>query len=807
MEKDKKVKYVRSSGSRPAARRPVKRYEAEKLTIPKMIGKSLGVVGTTLAIMLLIVVVAVCVILVGLAMYISQFADTDFDISLEDAELNTSSFIYAYDKDGSEVMIKQLSSDKNRVLIDIEELPAHVLYAFIAREDARFLEHDGVDWKRTVAVTFRMFAAGGTDGGSTITMQLVRDITGDKEITIGRKLREIFRALAMEEKYTKSDIMESYLNRIGFGGTSYGIYSASLRYFGKSPSDLTIAEAAILAGIVKSPSAINPYADLTKCREQQLNVLDAMYAQGYITTQEYDEAVAEKVRFARPVYGDDFGYIDERYNEYYGIQDENDDNDDLYYENVSWEELGKMEDTYTPYKWNGDYTVTQNWYVDAAIEQIVEDMAELRGIEYEEARDLFYHGGYTAYLNMDIEMQNMIEEKFKDPYLCLSSYDENETDSKNLIQGSFVVMNYSGAVLALVGGLGEKEGDGCFNRATQDPQMIGSTIKPLAVYSTAVESNTITYSTFLKNISGKVPVEAMGAGDHTGLSGYDPTDNTYRWPHNFGEEGYYGDGLYWPAWYAVQKSLNTIAVNVLSRIGLQSAYDQLKRLHFELDPVNDMAYSPLGQGTITNGVVLTDLAAAYAMIGNGGLYYEPSLYSKVVDSDGRIVLSQNVVGERVISSDTAWIVNRMMRKVVLDQYGTGRHADLGDIEVIGKTGTANDLSTYSFVGLTPSYIACYRISRDNHKEIPQPGGWRTIATVWHDVMVDVVAGEPAQSFVPDPSTIQLKYCAETGLIATADCPSTEIGYYRKDNIPQVCDSKHDGTYWAEHGSTEIPLYD
>ena len=809
MNNDRKVKYVKIGEEPAPSRRTARRSAPEKVTVGRVLLKSAGVIGTTLAAMALIIVIAMCIVVTGLALYITQFAETDFDVSLEDAELNTSSFVYAYDANGDEVMIKQLSSDQNRVLIKLEDLPNHVIYAFIAVEDARFFDHDGVDWKRTVAVTAEMFLRGGTDGGSTITQQLVRDITGDKEVTIGRKLREIFRALEMEKKYTKSDILESYLNRIGFGGTSYGIASASLRYFDKTPDKLTIAEAAILAGIVRSPTAWNPYSDLKSCKGRQTEVLQRMYEQGYISTQEYEDALVEQVHFRLPVYGDYFGYVDERYNEYYGIQDENDDDDDLYYENVSWEELGIEESNYEPYKWNGDYVVSQNWYVDAAIDQIVNDLAELRGITKDAARTLFYKGGFKAYLNMDIEMQNKVEEVFRDPLNVLRWYDENETDSKNLIQGSFVIMNYSGSVLALVGGIGEKEGDACFNRATQDTQMIGSTIKPLSIYSLAIEKNLITYSTELKDISGKIPVEAMGTdNEYTAEDGYDPTDNTIRWPHNFQEYGF-GSGLYWPAWYAVQKSMNTIAVNVMSKVGLQNAYTHLtEKLHFTLDPVNDMAYSPLALGAFTDGITLVTLAAAYAIMGNGGLYYEPYLYSKVVDSDGRIVLSQNVVGESVISPDTAWITNRLMRTVITDNTGgTGRNADLGDIEVVGKTGTANDSSAYAFVGLTPNYVACFRISRDNHKEIPQQnGGWETLAVVWHRVMEPVTEGEGPQSFTPNNDVVVLNYCIETGLIATDNCPSTEIGYYRKSHIPISCDSKHDNTYWTEHGNNEIPFY-
>ena len=805
MNNDKKVKYVKVGEEPISSKRTSRRSVPEKVTVGRVVLKSLGVIGTTLAAIALIIVIAICIVVTGLALYITQFAESDFDISLEDAELNTSSFVYAYDANGDEVMIKQLSSDQNRVPIKIEDLPKHVIYAFISIEDARFFDHDGVDWKRTVAVTVMMFIKGGTEGGSTITQQLVRDITDDKDITIGRKLREIFRALELEKKYTKSDILESYLNRIGFGGTSYGIASAAYHYFNKSPSDLTIAEAAILAGVVRSPSAWNPYVDLKTCKGRQTEVLKQMYQQGYISTQEYEDALAEQVRFRLPVLGDYFGYVDERYNEYYGIQDENASDEDLYFENMTWEELGIEESAYVPYKWDGNYEVSQNWYVDAAIDQVIRDMAELRGITYDAAKTLFYKGGFKAYLNMDIEMQNAIEEVMRDPYNCLLWYNENETDPKNLIQASFVIMNYSGSVLALVGGIGEKEGDACFNRATQDTQMIGSTIKPLSVYSLGVEKNIINYSTMIWDMAGKVPADAMGEGVNLGNYYYDPTDDTVRWPYNFERD--LGTNQYLPAWYAVQQSKNTIAVNVLSRVGLQSAFTHLtEKLRFTLDPVNDMAYSPMALGALTDGITLTTLAAAYAIMGNGGLYYEPYLYSKVVDSDGRIVLSQNIMGESVISPDTAWITNRFMRTVVLDPGGTGQYASLGDIEVVAKTGSANDSSAYAFVGLTPSYVACYRISRDNHHEIPQGGGWNTLAKVWNKVMTAATEGDGPQSFTPNPDVIVLNYCSETGLIATQSCPNTVVGYYRKSGIPATCDSKHDGNYWKEHGQTEVPFY-
>lgn len=810
--KDKKTQYLKIDGDESvSSKKPrvkKKKQPLGKLTVPQKIGKCCAVVGTTLLCMVLVVIIAACIVATGLTIYVMQFAESDFDINLEDVELNYSSFVYAKNSDGENVVMKQLSADENRVWVDLTDLPQHTIDAFISAEDARFFEHDGVDWKRTVAVTVKALLSGGTEGGSTITQQLVRDITGDDDVNVGRKLREIFRALALEQKYTKQDILESYLNRIAFGGTSYGIASAALRYFDKDVSELTVAESAILAGIVRSPSNFNPYANLSKCRQYQLRALKNMYSYGYLTTQQYEDAVNEQVKFRLPVKGDDFGYVDERYNEYYGIADEEDD--DLYYENVSWDEIGedeKQEENDVPYKWNGSYEVTQDWYMDAAIYQVVEHLAQMKGITSEAARTLLYNGGFSIYMNVDLDLQTKISELFENPLTCVKESALDYTkDKDDCLQAAFVLMNYSGDVLAIAGGLGEKEGDNCFNRAFQAKQVIGSTIKPLAVYSVAIENNAIYYSTMIKDISGKINADTAGVDVNNPINGYDKEDNTVRWPHNYEESGF-GSEKYVTAYYGLYKSMNTLAVNTLSRVGVVKAFEQLNKFGFELDATNDMAWSPLALGQLTNGIALTDLAAAYAIMGNGGLYYEPYFYSQVLDSDGKVVLSQNSVGTQLISSDTAWIVNRMMKGVVTDPVGSGRYAALDNIEVIGKTGTANDMSALLFCGLTPSYVGVYRTSFDDNHEVTKADGWITIPRVWGNVMREICDTSYTQNFIADPNVIETNYCTETGLIATSKCPSTAIGYYRPSNIPQSCDSKHDGTYWETHEDPDyIPFY-
>ncbi|MDR1753658.1 MAG: transglycosylase domain-containing protein [Eubacterium sp.] len=788
-KQDKKVEYIdirnksKSFGKKDRTQKTISRGR-----------QALAVTGTVFLSILLILIITFCIVSVALTVYVMQFAENSFDIDLKDVELSMSTFIYAYDEEGNEVELKQLQTDENRVLIDIEELNQHTLDAFVAVEDKRFFEHEGVDWSRTVAVTARAIFSGGTEGGSTITQQLVRDVTQDKKANVGRKLREIFRALSLEDKYTKIDILESYLNRVSFGSTSYGIGSASKHYFDKEAKDLTIAESAILAGLLRSPSNYNPYANLESSRIRQKYALESMYSQGLISTAEYDEALNEKVKFRIPVKGDFYGYTDERYNEYFGIIDgESALEEDLYYENESWDEIKND----VPYKWNG-YDVTQSYYVDAAINQIVEDFSESKGISFEAAKEMFYKGGYKAYLNVDLKMQNVIEEKFRDPYTVLTWYNESAAKS-DLLQAAFIVNDMRGNVKAVAGGLGEKEGDGSYNRATQSRRSIGSTIKPLSVYSLAIDQNIITYSTMIHDISGEI-LNPDNPGNR---------NSRQRWPQNYEEYGY-GTGGYYPAWYAVQKSQNTAAVRVLSMVTREASFAQLtNRLGFStLDPVNDMSWSPLALGALTEGAELIELAAGYQILGNGGMYYKPYFYSKVVDGNGTVILEQDYLGIQAVSPDSAWITNRMVRKVVEDYSGTGRYALLPNVEIIGKTGTNNDMSNLLFAGLTPDYVGVVRIGYDEKKEIAKGSGYKALARIWSDVMVDLIDTSAPKSFVPDSTVLTLSYCTETGLLATSKCPSTNIGYYRQSNVPHSCDSKHDDTYWQTHGDNEgfIPFY-
>ena len=741
----------------------------------KTIKHVFGVIGTTLLSLFMIVIITCCIVAVSLTVYIMQFADSAFDVDLKNVDLSYTSFIYAKNSAGEMVELKRLSGDENRIWVDMEQIPKHLQDAFVAVEDKRFYEHEGVDWKRTVRVTISTLFNGYGEGGSTITQQLVKNITGDDRITPERKIREIFRALTLETEYTKIDILEAYLNRVPLGGTVYGVGSAAYFYFGKTVDQLTIAESAILAGMTRSPSVLNPYANLERSKERQLYALKCMYDQGLITTDEYEEAKVEQVKFRLIVEGDAYGYVDPRYDEYYGNNTSSDDEDGY-----------DDEDTYEAYKWD-EYEISQNWYVDAAIEQVIEDLSKAKGMTYAEAKQDLYKGGYKIYLNMDMDIQDKLEEFFRDPNNFFYSYDTTAIE-ENLVQGAFVLTDYRGNVIALAGGIGDKPGDGCFNRATQALLPIGSTMKPISVYGQAVDKDIITYSTMIYDKCITLP---------EGTS----------WPSNF--EGDYGSGNYIPAWYAVQQSKNTTAVRMAQVLGIETCFNFLtdKLNVTTLDYTSDKAYSPIALGQLTQGMTLLELAGAYQIFGSGGLYYEPKLYNLITDYNDNVIIEQEPLGDRVMDSDSAYITNRLLKAVTDTTNGSGRYARIDGIEVVGKTGTSNDERILAFAGLTPDYCGVIRIGYDDNKKISNTN-YIYLAQVWHNFMVNIVNEESTKTFAKDANVVEKKYCTETGLLATSKCPKTAIGYYKADKLPATCDSTHkEGEYVKKHGGETLFKYD
>lgn len=763
MNKRRNFRYIKIKDEEPK-----KSKKRSKSRISRNIGHALTVIGTTISSMLLILVIMMCIVVTVITVYILDFADTGYDTNLRDTAMKYTSMIYGYDADGKEVELKRLVLDENRVWVDYHNISPNIINAVIATEDKRFYEHQGVDWKRTVfALVTDVFSSSDMrQGGSTITQQLIKNITADDEQTWERKLREIFRALSLEEKHSKIDIIEGYLNRIGFGSWYYGIGAASQYYFGKDAKDVDIAEAAILAGVIQNPNMHSPYINLSSCKERQLYALKNMYEQGYINTKEYESACVEQVKFTYVIKGDDFGYIDPRSIETDEPEEENPEEEDPSDED---------DDGYEAYRWN-EYEVSQDWYVDAAIDQVIKDYAELKGVTYTSARKEIYNGGYKIYVNENLEIQKMVEDIYRDPMSVVTYYDK-DAKKEDLLQCAFVMMDYSGSVIAMAGGLGDKPGDNCFNRVTQALRPPGSTMKPLAAYSTAIQANLITYSTML-------PDKGIARPNDSG-------NGVKIWPENFGGVG--GEGSLMPVWLALRESYNTIAIRVTQMLTVPVCYNHLiQDLGFTTLVEQDMDFSPVTLGAFTNGVKLMELAAAYQPIGNGGIYYEPKLYSKVVDSKNNIILQQDFYGTQALDSDAAWITNRMMRTVVTSPTTAGRFANLPNVEVIGKTGTSNDRHNLLFVGCTPNYIGIVWMGYDenNHTIANSDTNHVYPAQVWRRIMEQVEDTTVVNKFTPDTNVVERKYCTETGLLASSNCTTTDIGYYRKENTPTFCSGKH-----------------
>ena len=395
--------------------------------------------------------ILICAVAFGIfCVYFYQWVKSDLTqqtyLRLEDYTLDETSVIYYQDRQTGEWKeLQKLYATENRIWTEFEKIPSDLKFACVAIEDKRFFEHSGVDWLRTVKACGSMFIGRSSFGGSTITQQLVKNLTKEDDVTVRRKLTEIYRALKLEEDYDKQDIMEMYLNTIYLGEGCYGVESASLKYFGKDVWNLTLAECASLIGITNNPSKYDPYIYPENNRDRQLTILSQMKKQGYIDEDEYNEAVNQEMDFHSASTGA--------------------------YESA-----------------NGYYS----YAVDQVLRDVISEMMEKTGYTYDEVYDMVTSGGYSIYSTVDLEVQTALEQAFED----LDNLPQ--TESSQQLQGAMMVIdNQTGDIVAQVGGTGPKTGTLTLNRATQSYLQPGSIIKPLTVYAPALENGLITPATVM----------------------------------------------------------------------------------------------------------------------------------------------------------------------------------------------------------------------------------------------------------------------------------------------------------------------
>lgn len=684
-----------------------------KRPLGKRIRTALRYTGFVLVTLMLIGMTTAAICGMAFAVYINRYVSPEIDVDLDSVRLNLTSFIYYADPEtGEEKELETLYGDQNRVWVDIDNIPEMMQKAFIAVEDERFYSHNGVDWKRTIgaALNYVVKFRDNYGGGSTITQQLIKNITGDNETSVKRKIQEVMRALELEKKYEKDDILELYLNTIYFGQSAYGVQSAAQTYFGKDVSELSLAECAAIAGITKNPYQYDLIRFPENNKERQELVLSLMLEQGIITQAEHDAAVAEELVIA----------------------DRNS---------------------------SGDNEQYQSYFVDAVIEQVLADLQEKMGYSESMAKTLLYTGGLRIVTTIDVDIQAKMDAVFQD----VENFPGELGNDGTMPQAAMVIMDpYTGEVKALYGGRGEKTGDRVFNRATQAHRSPGSSIKPLTVYAPGIEYGVITPYTVLDDAPKDFTVRSSG------------------WPKN--EGGSYGGRT--TVMKAVERSLNTIAVDVLQQVGVERAFNfahtnlgmtSLVESRTETDKQGnqevktDVALSPLALGGVTDGVTVLEMTAAYSAFTNNGTYTEPTLYTKVYDSNGAVILEAEPVQTVSMSAKTATYMVEVLKNVVTGSQGTGRRAALDNgIEVGGKTGTTDDSFDRWFAGITPYYTGVVWFGYDK----PQDVGYFSVNPalyLWREVMGAVHEDLEARSFDLSTELQSVSICADSGMLAGEWC--------------------------------------
>ncbi len=687
-------------------------------------GRFMGGLGrSVLAILMVIGVVGVvCMSIITIYAYSFVNGDKVFDLDKEKFAQNQTSFIYGYDKNDKLVEITRLHGEENRIWLNLDDMSPYLSKAFVAIEDERFEEHHGVDWRRVVGVIVKPQNMG--QGGSTITQQLIKNLTDSNDVTFVRKFNEMLSALNLEKHYSKTQIMEAYLNTIYLSHGCYGVRTAAETYFGKEVKDLNIAECACLAAITKAPTRydplLNPEQINPKNNVSRRNwIIEKMYSTGQITEAEKNEALKTEIILTNS----------------------------KKYKKSKKKTKSKNKKTET----------INSYYTDYVIDEVISDLQKM-GYSAKKSKDLIYGGGLKIYTAVDFEIQNAIE----DVYV---NYRRMPDET---VQGACVVMDYKGRILGLVGGCGKKKANRTLNRAWQSKRQPGSTIKPLSVYAPALQ----------KSLDEK-DLEIYWSTPTMDSPLLQLKDGKW-WPTNEGG-GYSGDNISIQRGLALSK--NTISARTLEKIGPSYSYDYMvNRWHITTLDIFDEDYAPMATGSLTNGVTVLEMTAAYQAFGNGGYYCEPYGYYKIEDSLGNVLIEKkpDESKEAALSETTAGIMNKLLQTVMTE--GTGSYYKLSGIQCYGKTGTTTESKDRWFIGGTPEYVCGIWYGYDTPKEIkyylsPNPCG-----TLWNTVLREIydVKGVNKSEFKTPDGIVNREYSPVNGKLCRG---SGLYGWFDENNLP------------------------
>ena len=677
----------------------------------------------------LLVGICTTAMLAGLfMMYVNTTLAPSLEVNADDYTLNLSSIIYYQDKETGEWLEYQtVYGDQNRIWVDFDQMPAALWQAAVAIEDHRFFEHEGVDWRRTLGAAVNFFTQDqDTFGGSTLTQQVLKNITRDDGPTVNRKVREIFRALEFEKNYTKEEILEMYLNTIYLGQTCYGVQTAAQFYFGKDVWELDVAECASLIAITNNPSIYGPMSTVTFEQEDG----------SVLTAREQNKKRQELILLRMAGGNEEVGYTGLDYLTMEEAQAAID-------EELHFTDGGTSASDIVTESTGG--ANINSWFVDQVLDDVSDDLAELWGITSEQARVRVLNGGYNIYSTLDPEIQEIAESVYEDR----GSLNNLTSVSGQLIRSGITIMDpTNGNIVAMVGDMGEKTGNRLWNYAT-DIQQPGSSIKPLTAYAPALDAGVVTPATTFDNY----PVRLL---------------NGSPWPKN-SPNTYTG----WTSVKnGVRSSINTIAVQTLEAVGVTAAYNfATEKLGLSLVP-EDMDISPLGLGGLTYGLSTVEMAAAYSAFANNGMYNEPRTYVRVLANDNTtVILEKESEQHMAMKETTANLMTDMLEAAI---SGTGGAARFSGMHIAGKTGTTNDNFDRYFVGYTPYYCAAVWVGYKNNERISY--SVNPAASLWRQVMEQVHAELPDKSLDrPSSGLTTIQVCADSGLPCTDACRADPRG--------------------------------
>ncbi len=685
------------------------------------------IAGKAFLSLMLIGVITGCLVVGAFAIYVFNYVDDKVYEDLDEMSLGFTTTIYAPDtKTGEFVEYKRLHGEENRIWVEFDKMPEDLKNAFVAIEDKRFRQHQGVDWKRTVAAFANMFVDlySSNQGGSTITQQLVKNITGDNKQTPMRKIREIMRARYLESEYHKDTILECYLNTISLGGGICGVEVAANYYFGKSTDELTLVECAAIASLAKEPEKYRPDKNPENNKQRRINVLYQMMDQGYISEEVYREAKEINLEI---------------------VADENARN----------------------------VNTVNSFFIDTLIDEMVDRLVSEYGMDESYASKNIYNGGYKIYCTVNPEIQNILEEE----YLNIEKYFylKSKKNGKR-VQSAFTIMDYEGHIVGIIGGSGEKTTNRGLNRATMTQRQPGSTMKPLAAYSQAIQKSLINYSSIIEDS----PLDRYYPDGSPG-----PANSYDRYDGNM------------TVAEALERSTNTIPCKLVKQMGVESTYYFLDD-NFGIDNLlgaQDMNLSSLGLGGTVKGISTTQSAAAFAVFGNLGTYYEPTTFTLVTDQHDKVILEQKN-GVAALDENTASIMNHLLQNVVYGEKGTAKEiASFSEtIKCYAKTGTSSDVYDSWLAGGTPYYVGSCWFGYDSQEKLNNS---RLAKNMWKTVMQRIHKDLEVKEFTDSEFVYHRYYCKSTGLLATDLCENKAEGWYKSNiALPSACTS-HQGVLLPE----------